>query len=240
MEKDGNVKVIVIMRHGERIDLVDKSKQKLSEYDPELTEIGIKQAINIGKRIKNQCDFNFDVINMYSSPFTRTIMTGYNVINCFDNCNKKNIYLIDDLGEYMNPNGFKYNPFPSLLANNPKNFLYKKFFINEGLNFQKMNLPVQYIKYPETFDDMYKRYNELGKCLFEKITHDNEKKNKLEIIVSHGYGVQILTGFFISQIKENNKKIDKDFMFVDYCGTFCFNYCDNKLKFVDELTPLVD
>ena len=56
-KKENNEKIlksIIIMRHGERIDCIDsqKDKQLLSEYDPELTEKGIKQAKDIGNQIK--------------------------------------------------------------------------------------------------------------------------------------------------------------------------------------------
>ena len=45
---------MLIARHGERIDCIDelKNNQELSEYDPELTKKGIKQAKDIGTQIK--------------------------------------------------------------------------------------------------------------------------------------------------------------------------------------------
>lgn len=46
-----NKKVIIVMKHGERIDLVDRKKQRLKEYDPELTALGKKQAKEIGQRV---------------------------------------------------------------------------------------------------------------------------------------------------------------------------------------------
>ena len=52
-KKDSILKSIIVMRHGERIDCVDsKSNQLLSEYDPELTEKGIKQSKDIAKQIQ--------------------------------------------------------------------------------------------------------------------------------------------------------------------------------------------
>ena len=87
-----NKKVIIVMRHGERIDLVDRKKQRLKEYDPELTALGKKQAKEIGQRVLERCD-KFDYVNVYSSPFTRTLMTGLAFIDNFNICDNKCIYI---------------------------------------------------------------------------------------------------------------------------------------------------
>ena len=80
-KKEPLLKSIIIMRHGERIDCNDslKNNQELSEYDPELTEKGIKQAKDIGNQIKKSIKKEIHTLNIYTSPFTRTIMTGINL-----------------------------------------------------------------------------------------------------------------------------------------------------------------
>ena len=53
-ENNSILKSIIVMRHGERIDCVDSksNNQLLAEYDPELTEKGIKQAKDIAIQLK--------------------------------------------------------------------------------------------------------------------------------------------------------------------------------------------
>ena len=116
-EQTQNMKGILIMRHGERIDDT-KLTQLLSEYDPELTPKGINQAKDIGKQLKKCLKKEIKLINLYTSPFTRTIMTGLNVINQINENRKSNILLIKGLSEMYTENNFKYNPFDTLLINN--------------------------------------------------------------------------------------------------------------------------
>ena len=127
-KKENNEKILksmIIMRHGERIDCLDsqKNKQLLSEYDPELTEKGIRQAIDIGNQIKKSIKKEINTINVYSSPFTRTLMTGLNLVKKL-NLKKNNIYITNSLFEIASENNFKYFPLKSLLINNKNKNLY--------------------------------------------------------------------------------------------------------------------
>ena len=82
------------MRHGERIDCPDKvnydEKRQLNKNDPELTKRGILQAQNIGHQILKRLDIKLSEINLFISPFTRTIMTSLNVGK---KLNEKNNYI---------------------------------------------------------------------------------------------------------------------------------------------------
>ena len=102
-----NNRYIVVMRHGERQDCDDNQRPLIySIDDPELSSIGIRQSLDIGHQLKlNLLGINFSEINIFTSPFTRTIQTSLNTANGFDanDSINKNIYIIKDLAE----NGYK-------------------------------------------------------------------------------------------------------------------------------------
>ena len=124
------IKSIIVMRHGERIDCVDsKSNQLLSEYDPELTEKGIKQAKDIAKQIQKSLKKEINTLNIYISPFTRTLMTGLNIVKKL-NLDNNNIFIVNDLFEVCSENNFKYFPLSSLLINSK---IDKKIYIKNLL-----------------------------------------------------------------------------------------------------------
>ena len=107
MEKK-ELKILIVMRHGERIDCPDNvnndEKRQLNKNDPELTKRGIFQSKNIGEQILKRLDINLSEINLFISPFTRTIMTSLNVIKKLKekfNSIIINYYIIKDLSEYL-------------------------------------------------------------------------------------------------------------------------------------------
>lgn len=65
--------LLVVMRHGQRIDEVDKewSAQAKRPYDPYLTEHGEKQAKAVGPKLQQ-----FDIKKVYISPFYRCLQTA--------------------------------------------------------------------------------------------------------------------------------------------------------------------
>ena len=246
-EKKPLLKSIIIMRHGERIDCVDsKSNQLLTEYDPELTEKGIKQALDIGKQIKKSIKKEVDTINLYSSPFTRTLMTGLNIIEKLSLKNN-NIFIANGLFEIASIGNFKYYPLNSLLINNKnenKN-LYSKFINNyltkienfEGIkNFKEKEIEP---KYPENFEDAINRYTKIAKDLFDEIC--NNSNNSINVIVTHGYGVQVITEYFFGKTKNKEELLAKEDFFVDYCTSYCFNFVNDKeIKFIGRIDPSFD
>ena len=241
-------KSIIVMRHGERIDCVDsKSNQILSEYDPELTEKGIKQAKDIAHQIKKSLKKEIKTINLYSSPFTRTLMTGLNIVKSL-NLKNNNIFVVNDLFEYASEGNFKYLPLNSLLINNKneQNNLYQKF-INcylknldksfEGIKLFKgcKNL----LKYPETFNEAIKRYQNTADDLYNEIIKN--ENNSLNIIVSHGYGVQAITEQLFGKTKNEKELLAKEDFFVEYCTSYCFNFINEKeVKYIGRIDPSFD
>ena len=246
-KKESLLKSIIIMRHGERIDCVDslKNNQILSEYDPELTEKGIKQAKDIGNQIKKSIKKEIDTLNIYSSPFTRTIMTGLYLAKIL-NLKNNNIFITNSLFEIASENNFKYFPINSLLINNKnkKNNVYEKFILNNIKNLENCIIK-EYknrennIKYPETFNEAVERYNNIAEDLFEEIIKD--ENNSLNIIVTHGYGVQIITEYLFNKTKNKEELFKKEVFFVDYCTSYCFNFLTNKdIKFIGRIEPSFD
>ena len=249
-KKENNEKIlksIIIMRHGERIDCIDsqKNNQLLSEYDPELTEKGIRQAKDIGNQIKKSIKKEINTINVYSSPFTRTLMTGLNLVKKL-NLKKNNIFITNSLFEIASENNFKYFPLNSLLINNKlrqKN-LYEKFILNDAnkLNkctFEKFKKDECGLKYPEIFNDAIKRYNEITKVLFDEIAKN--ENNSLNVIVTHGYGVQVITEALFEKMKNKDELLKKEDFFVDYCTSYCFNFVSNdEIKFIGRIEPSFD
>ena len=246
-KKESLLKSIIIMRHGERIDCVDslKNNQILSEYDPELTEKGIKQAKDIGNQIKKSIKKEIDTLNIYSSPFTRTIMTGLYLAKIL-NLKNNNIFITNSLFEIASENNFKYFPIDSLLINNKnkKNNVYEKFILNNIKNLENCIIK-EYknrennIKYPETFNEAVERYNKIAEDLFEEIIKN--ENNSLNIIVTHGYGVQIITEYLFNKTKNKEELFKKEVFFVDYCTSYCFNFLTNKdIKFIGRIEPSFD
>ena len=241
------MKSIIVMRHGERIDCVDslKDNQILSEYDPELTEKGIKQAKDIGNQIKKSLKKEINIINIYSSPFTRTIMTGLNIAKKLKLKNN-NLYIVNPLFEIASENNFKYFPLNSLLIKNKnqKKILYEKFIFNyiknlENFSFKELKEDNIGIKYPEIFEEAIERYNKIAEKLFNEIIKN--ENNSLNIIVTHGYGVQVITEYFFNKTKNKEELFKKEDFFVDYCTSYCFNFITNdEIKFIGRIEPSFD
>ena len=238
--KQSPFKSVLVMRHGERIDCIDEnSKQLLSEYDPELTEKGIKQAQDIGNKLKKYLNKEINTVNLYSSPFTRTIMTGLNVIKEL-NLENNNIYIVKNLFEVSSENNFKYFPLDTLLINNKeeKNDLYQKFINNNLQNLQncdgikEFNIKESVLKYPEAFNDAINRY----KIATDEIV--NNSQNSLNIIVTHGYGVQVITEGLFKRTNNEQELLDNEMFFVDYCTSYFFEFIDEKkVEFIERIEP---
>ena len=241
------MKSIIVMRHGERIDCIDelKNNQELSEYDPELTKKGIKQAKDIGTQIKKSLKKEMNTLNIYSSPFTRTIMTGINLAQKL-NIKKNNIYIVNSLFEIASRNNFNYFPLNSLLINNKSNQkkLYEKYILNDAnklnnFTINEFKTNEKGIQYPENFNDAIKRYNEIAGMLFDEILKN--ENNSLNVIVTHGYGVQVITEFLFEKTNNKEDLLKKEDFFVDYCTSYCFNFVkDKELKFIGRIDPSFD
>ena len=248
--KKNEQKVIIVMRHGERIDFPDKinyeEKRKLNKNDPELTKRGIFQSKNIGEQILKRLDINLSEINLFISPFTRTIMTSLNVIKKLKekfNSIKINYYIIKDLSEYLSERMFSEFSFKDLLYYNHNNKelqkLYEEFIsMNNKIEFKELFNDSITVKYPEKFKDGIKRYENLSDKILEFIKKKTNN-NSINIIVSHGYGVQIITTkLFESDCINGKEALKKEVFVVDFCTSYCFNLEKNKLKYIGDMNPI--
>lgn len=238
------------MRHGERIDFPDKinyeEKRKLNKNDPELTKRGIFQSKNIGEQILKRLDINLSEINLFISPFTRTIMTSLNVIKKLKekfNSIIINYYIIKDLSEYLSERMFSEFSFKDLLYYNHNNKelqkLYEEFIsMNNKIEFKELFNDSITVKYPEKFKDGIKRYENLSDKILEFIKKKTNN-NSINIIVSHGYGVQIITTkLFESDCINGKEALKKEVFVVDFCTSYCFNLEKNKLKYIGDMNPI--
>lgn len=238
------------MRHGERIDFPDKinyeEKRKLNKNDPELTKRGIFQSKNIGEQILKRLDINLSEINLFISPFTRTIMTSLNVIKKLKekfNSIIINYYIIKDLSEYLSERMFSEFSFKDLLYYNHNNKelqkLYEEFIsMNNKIEFKELFNDSITVKYPEKFKDGLKRYENLSDKILEFIKKKTNN-NSINIIVSHGYGVQIITTkLFESDCINGKEALKKEVFVVDFCTSYCFNLEKNKLKYIGDMNPI--
>ena len=248
--KKNEQKVIIVMRHGERIDFPDKinyeEKRKLNKNDPELTKRGIFQSKNIGEQILKRLDINLSEINLFISPFTRTIMTSLNVIKKLKekfNSIIINYYIIKDLSEYLSERMFSEFSFKDLLYYNHNNKelqkLYEEFIsMNNKIEFKELFNDSITVKYPEKFKDGLKRYENLSDKILEFIKKKTNN-NSINIIVSHGYGVQIITTkLFESDCINGKEALKKEVFVVDFCTSYCFNLEKNKLKYIGDMNPI--
>jgi GTP-binding protein EngB required for normal cell division len=88
------------------------------------------------------------------------------------------------------------------------------------------------INYPEDFNNVFNRYDKIGNEIFNYIKNLNN--NILNIIVTHGYGVQLITEKCLKLNKNNNY----DIYDIDFCYSFCFEMdFNNELKFINFLKP---
>ena len=245
-------KILIVMRHGERIDKIKNKiinkNQKLKLYDPELTKNGIFQSISIGNQILNRLDIKISTINIFTSPFSRCIITAINLCNEISKEKFsiiKNIFIIKDLSELYSENNYKYDPTKSILYNNKESEknLYEEFIgkhIYEKCYYFK-NFESNYLlKYPEELEDGKIRYEKIGNEILNYIKTKCSAQS-INIIVSHGIGVEIITKNYLNLIKEDKEKAKRESnnLVVYLCSSFCFNIINNSdIKYVGEILPL--
>ena len=223
-----NSKIFIVMRHGERADMVGGHKMKLNQFDPELTENGMNQAISIGKEIRKffegKINFSQSNIVVLSSPFARTLQTSKFVIEGISH--KNNTIIIDNgLSEYIKKDGFISNPSEFLEYYNNNEYLLS-YLGNVKIVENSPTISLPY--YPESFDKCLIRYRETLNRLTKKYSMENFD---IIIIVTHGYGVQIMSE--IMNISDNIYEYD-------FCTThmFTYNLESMEFSFIKELKPI--
>ena len=246
--------IIIICRHGERIDCSsERNNQKTMKGDPELTKTGINLSKYLGQRIYTEFKpyIEQNRIKLFVSPFTRTLETAISIRNEMQmNLTKANqdFYIIKNLGEV---NFYNFDLYPNILYynTNTNHQIYQDLIIdkmNQGnIDYNIIDIDNGNVKYKETRSDADERYeNELKKILEEL----KGKKSYLYIIVQHGEGVAACCRYLCNIIKqnsiqENNNKLYPNFLNMitgdnqNYCNSFCFkiNTAGDKISYYDEL-----
>ena len=238
-----NTRYIILMRHGERQDCDEKPPLIKNFDDPELSSIGIKQALDIGYQLKlNLLGINISEINIFTSPFTRTIQTALNTANGFDinDSINKNIYIIKDLAENGYKDGFEKNIDKGPIYYGRNNNNYKKLYNQlihpyyEGKKYFWNNFDFKSkLKENEEEEPIKDRYYTVIENLYNYINTKNiNNGNSLNIISTHQYGVSFMMEKIISILndKNENNKINFDFEQQKYffCCTYCFKISKEK------------
>ena len=247
-----NTRYIILMRHGERQDCDDNPPLIKNVDDPELSSIGIQQALDIGNQIKlNLLGINFSEINIFTSPYTRTIQTALNTANGFDvnDSINKNIYIIKDLSENGYKDGFEKNLDKGPIYYGRKNNKYKKLYNQlifpyyNGKNYKWNNFDFESkLTENENEEKIKDRYYTIIENLYNYIiTKNTNNGNSLNIISSHQYGIIFMMEKIISILNDKNEdKIDFDFNKQNYyfgCS-YCFKISkEKKFSYLGLITP---
>ena len=250
-----NTKYIILMRHGERQDCDDINPPIIKNVnDPELSSIGIQQALDIGHQLKlNLMGINFSEINIFTSPFTRTIQTGLNAANGFDvnDSINKNIYIIKNLAENGYDNGFENNLDKGPIYYGRKDKKYKSlynqlilpYYNKKKYNWNDFDFESK-LRENETDETIKDRYYTVIADLYNYIKSKNTNNgNSLNIISTHQYGVSFMMEKIISilnESKSDNEKINFDFASQHYffCCTYCFKITKEKeFNYLGQLNP---
>ncbi len=121
------------------------------------------------------------------------------------------------LYEYLNPKVFKHHP-DEFLEINSKNstkimHTYTDNDTDKNITIDKSDMPL----YPEELPKMISRYQEAIKKIITSNSSFNTNTNtyNLTLLITHGYGVQIISEYL---------NYPEDFMIVEYCSSFIFTY----------------
>jgi len=250
-----NTKYIILMRHGERQDCDDNNPPLIKNVnDPELSSIGIQQALDIGHQLKlNLMGITFSEINIFTSPFTRTMQTGLNTANGFDanDAINKNIYIIKNLAENGYDTGFENNLHKGPIYYGRKDKKYKNlynqlilpYYDKKKYTWNDFDFESK-LRQNETDETIKDRYYTVITDLYNYINKKNTNNgNSLNIISTHQYGVSFMMEKImeiVNESKSENEKINFDFESQRYffCCTYCFKITnEKKFNYLGSLNP---
>ncbi len=238
-------KFIIIMRHGERIDSVDKKSQILPKEDPELTQNGINQAINIGKKLRETFfkEIEISEMNIFSSPSARTLMTAIYSSISLNSKVSKNLCCITNLAEYGVDKGFKNNKKESPIyyfIDSDKEYkkLWDKFIIKptKGTNFKfsKFDFESNLIGM-ENPDEMKIRFMKVMEGI---LTYSSTSScNSVNFAVSHQLSICYMIEECFKEMNVDMNDYIKE-QHCGYCSTYIFAFNEQeKLEFLGDLKP---
>jgi len=250
-----NTKYIILMRHGERQDCDDVNPPIIKNVDdPELSSLGVQQALDIGHQLKlNLMGINFSEINIFTSPFTRTMQTGLNTANGFDanDSINKNIYIIKNLAENGYDNGFENNLDKGPIYYGRKDKRYKNlynqlilpYYDKKKYTWNDFDFESK-LRQNESDETIKDRYYTVIEGLYNYIkSKSTNNGNSLNIISTHQYGVSFMMEKIMSILNESkseNEKINFDFESQRYffCCTYCFKITKEKeFNYLGQLNP---
>ncbi|KAL3132092.1 hypothetical protein ABBQ32_008702 [Trebouxia sp. C0010 RCD-2024] len=172
---------IFITRHGERADLADERWLAQAEVadDPPLTEQGLQQAYELGRRLQAE-----DIRQIYSSPFLRTVQTAQEVAGCL----RGDISICIEAGL---AEGMLTRLFPDGRPN---------FRSAEELKLLCKNVDPAYkslicLNFPEDYDESQERCKQIACHLAERHKHENI------LLVAHGLSVEYLATALVTKQK---------------------------------------
>ncbi len=154
-----------IARHGNRLDFVNPEWFNTAErpYDPPLSEDGVVQAKELGKRLQLE-----KIAHIFASPFLRTVQTANEVAYFLD----LPIKLEVGLSEWLNPHWM-----PGMPDRVPPEILAQKY-PRIDLRYESRVIP----EYPEREEDVMARTAETVRQLVSEFSGDI-------LLVGHGASV---------------------------------------------------
>ena len=254
-------RLIILTRHGERIDNTsNRKKQVLPSDDPELTDTGRKQALNMGQKIASYVKENYGIeldektAKVLSSPFSRTLQTSLNLIKSYGKYSEDNIRIENRVCELI----FSYivNDFPHKYVsifksiksddNSNKNNSEEKFdnyfekFENRKINFENSKyitsdtLPKRY----ESEKDVYERLADATESNIKEFFLDNKSSVQVLNFVSHAGTMNYFYLHLLCLMHKDNPKMIKEIKdgihdvecSVLYCDSFIFSVYINDDK----------
>lgn len=178
--------LLIVMRHGERIDEVDKSWSAIAKrpFDPFLSDHGQDQAKKVAAKLKK-----YDIKKVYISPFFRCLQTASFAAEGLG-IQPQDWTVTCAVGEFMNPKlmvkkGGKCPPGDIntwfFEGNGLKDHVYKKLPSTTASKMQ-VGRP-NFGQYPENLLISRRRFSKAFQAIAEEANGDNV------LIVTHGDGV---------------------------------------------------
>lgn len=228
-----NNKLLVVLRHGERMDLAGLVPL-FGSLDPELTPTGEQQAFDTGVLLSkkfNELGYNHDStkINVLSSPFLRTIQSSRELIKGINST--KLFSLPNQIGLDSRYCEVIYPMFFS--SNYPKDFLHvihpKPDFEKEVKDFELKTvtsfdlLPIK----DEKEEDHKKR---IEAFIQETIKEVSASEYKVTLLITHG-----------APITEINRALNGpgpyDYYNPRYCEMYFYDIKDHEAQYKMKITP---